>query len=541
MTHRPNILLIVTDEERAVIPRPDGFSLPARERLAARGTTFERFYSASAMCSSARSVLYTGQHLPVTEIYDNDNMPYIRPLDPGLGTLGTMLRSAGYYSTYQGKWHLSNAYVTPERPGSTKDALEPYGFSEFNDWGDIDGGAWAGLKVDPMIAGQAVRWLRDRAPAVAADQPWFMAVNFVNPHDIMSFDYGGSPQVELPFGLAHAVVAKAAADIPVYRRRWDFELPGSLHDDLSGAAPAVAEFSRMLDTVFGPVADDAHWYDGLNFYLNALRDVDRSVELVLDALEASGQADRTVVVFTADHGELAGSHGLRQKGNLVYDENFHVPFILSHPDVPGGTRTEALGSAVDLVPTLLECAGVTAEETATRFPALKGHSLVPVLHGSPVRAGVLSAVESIVTLDASFWFEFADPDAQARIQAGTLRPDWTKRGFLRGYTDERYTFGRYFSPLNPNRPRDLDSLYADNDVVLYDRLTDPGEVHNLAADPAHRDLVRRCSDLLEALIDAEIGEDTRAWVTERPRLLGWPTWHGDTDRPASAGAATAGG
>ncbi|MGW4700043.1 sulfatase-like hydrolase/transferase [Streptomyces sp. NPDC004285] len=541
MTHRPNILLIVTDEERAVIPRPDGFSLPARERLAARGTTFERFYSASAMCSSARSVLYTGRHLPVTEIYDNDNMPYIRPLDPGLGTLGTMLRSAGYYSTYQGKWHLSNAYVTPDRPGSTRDALEPYGFSEFNDWGDIDGGAWAGLKVDPVIAGQAARWLRDRAPVVAADQPWFMAVNFVNPHDIMSFDYGGSPQVELPFGLAHAVVAKAAADIPVYRRRWDFDLPDSLHDDLSGAAPAVAEFSRMLDTVFGPVADDAHWYDGLNFYLNALRDVDRSVELVLDALEASGQADRTVVVFTADHGELAGSHGLRQKGNLVYDENFHVPFILSHPDVPGGARTEALGSAVDLVPTLLACAGVAPEETATRFPALKGHSLVPVLHGSPVRAGVLSAVESIVTLDASFWFEFADPEAQARIQSGALRPDWTKRGFLRGYTDERYTFGRYFSPLNPNRPRDLESLYADNDVVLYDRLTDPGEVRNLAADLAHRDLVLRCSGLLEALIDAEIGEDTRAWVTERPRLLGWPTWHGDTDRPASAGAAATGG
>ncbi|MFJ3765985.1 sulfatase-like hydrolase/transferase [Streptomyces sp. NPDC090082] len=541
MTHRPNILLIVTDEERAVIPRPDGFSLPARERLAERGTTFERFYSASAMCSSARSVLYTGRHLPVTEIYDNDNMPYIRPLDPGLGTLGTMLRSAGYHSTYQGKWHLSNAYVTPDRPGSTRDALEPYGFSEFNDWGDIDGGAWAGLKIDPVIAGQAVRWLRDRAPVVAADQPWFMAVNFVNPHDIMSFDYGGSPQVELPFGLAHAVVAKAAADIPVYRRRWDFDLPGSLHDDLSGAAPAVAEYARMLDTVFGPVADDAHWYDGLNFYLNALRDVDRSVELVLDALEASGQADRTVVVLTSDHGELAGAHGLRQKGNLVYDENFHVPFVLSHPDVTGGARTEALGSAVDLVPTLLECAGVTPEETATRHPGLKGHSLVPVLHGTPVREGVLSAVESIVTLDASFWFEFADPDAPARIQSGDLRPDWTKRGFLRGYTDERYTFGRYFSPLNPNRPRDLDSLYADNDVVLYDRRTDPGEVDNLAADPAHRDLVQRCSGLLEELIDAEIGEDTRAWVTERPRLLGWPTWHGDTDRPTATGAATAGG
>ncbi|MFB7179484.1 sulfatase-like hydrolase/transferase [Streptomyces sp. NPDC056257] len=536
MTRHPNILMIVTDEERAVLPRPQGFSLPARERMAERGTTFERYYTASAMCSSARSVIYTGQHLPLTEIYDNDNMPYIRPLDPQLGTLGTMLREAGYHCTYQGKWHLSNAYVTPRNPGPTTNALEPYGFSEFNDWGDIDGGAWAGLKIDPVIAGQAVRWLRNRAPLVAADQPWFMAVNFVNPHDIMSFDYGGSSRVQLPFGLAHAVVAKAAADIPVYRRRWELDLPASLHDDLSGAAPAVAEYARMLDIIFGPVADDQHWHDGLNFYLNAIRDVDRSIDLVLDALEASGQADRTVVVFTSDHGEMAGSHGLRQKGPLVYDENFHVPFILSHPDFPHGARTEALASAVDIAPTLLEFAGVNPAEIATRHPALKGRSLSPVLNGGTIRDGVLTAVESVTSLDASFWFEFADPEAPERIQSGDLRPDWTKRGFLRGYTDSRHTFGRYFSPLNPNRPAGPEALYAQNDVVLYDRVEDPHETRNLAADPAHRDLVARYNTLLEDLISAEIGTDTHAWVTERPNLLGWPTWHGDTDQPAAAAA-----
>ncbi|MEU6236777.1 sulfatase-like hydrolase/transferase [Kitasatospora sp. NPDC047058] len=536
MTRRPNILLIVTDEERFTIPRPQGFTLPARERLAERGSTFERYYTASAQCSSARSVLYTGQHLPLTEIYDNDNIPYVRPLDPGLGTLGTMLRRAGYYCTYQGKWHLSNAYVTPQNPGPTTDALEPYGFSEFNDWGDIDGGAWAGLKIDPVIAGQAVKWLRNRAPVVESDQPWFMAVNFVNPHDIMSFDYGGSPQVRLPFGLAHAVVARAAADVPVYRRRWDFDLPASLRDDLSGAAPAVAEYARMLETVFGPVADDRHWYDGLNFYLNAIRDVDRSIELVLDALEASGQADRTVVVFTSDHGEMAGSHGLRQKAGLVYDENLHVPFILSHPDHPRGTRNQALASAVDLAPTLLEFAGVSAAGTAEHHPALRGRSLVPALDGGTVRDGVLAAIESIITLDADFWFEFADPEAPRRVEAGELRPDWNKRGFLRGYVDHRYTFGRYFSPLDPNRPTDAESLYARNDVVLYDRAEDPAELRNLASDPAHRDLVARYSALLEDLITREIGTETRAWVTERPRLLGWPTWHGDTDQPAATAA-----
>jgi arylsulfatase len=540
VTSRPNILLIVTDEERLRLPRAQGYSLPARERIAARGTTFERYYTASAQCSSGRSVIYTGQHLPITEIYDNDNMPYIRPLDPALGTLGTMLRSAGYYTTYQGKWHLSNCYVTAENPGPTTDALEPYGFSEFNDWGDIDGGAWAGLKLDPVIAGQAVKWLRNRAPVVSQDQPWFMAVNFVNPHDIMSFDYGGRSQVQLPPGLAHAVVSRAAANIPLYQRRWDFDLPASLHDDLTGAAPAITEYARVTDTVFGPVADDQHWYDGLNFYLNAIRDVDRSVEFVLDALEASGQADRTAVVFTSDHGEMAGSHGLRQKGNLIYDENFHVPFMITHPDVPGGGRTPALASSVDIAPTLLEIAGLDPAQTATRHPALKGHSLMPVLHGHPVRKGILNAVESIMMLDASFWFEFADPEAPKRVASGDLRPDWTKRGFLRGYTDERYTFGRYFSPLSPNRPASAQALLAENDVVLYDHEQDPDEMHNLAPDPAHRDLVERYRALLEDLIDAEIGADTRAWVTERPRLLGWPTWHGDDTRPETLAAAQQG-
>jgi arylsulfatase A-like enzyme len=76
----------------------------------------------------------------------------------------------------------------------------------------------------------------------------------------------------------------------------------------------------------------------VNFYLNCLRDVDPSIEVVLDTLEASGQSNNTIVLFTADHHEMVGSHGLRQKGSLVYDENFHVPFIIRHPDMAGGHR-----------------------------------------------------------------------------------------------------------------------------------------------------------------------------------------------------------
>lgn len=524
---RPNILLICTDEERYRLPRPAGFALPARERIHERGVSFDRYYVASAQCSSSRSVIYTGRHMPVTEIYDNDAMPYIRPLDPALGTIGTMLREAGYYCTYQGKWHLSKAYKDPADPRPTTDALEPYGFSEFNAWGDLDGGAWAGLKIDPVIAGQAVAWLRNRAPVVAADQPWFMAVNFVNPHDIMSYDYGGRRLVAPPPNLAEAMVVRPPADIPVYRKAWDVDVPASAGDDLSGAAPAVREYAAAMETMFGPVPDADAWRRGMSFYLNCTRDVDRSIELVLDALEASGQADRTVVVFTSDHGEMAGSHGLRQKGNLVYDENFHVPLVVSHPDVAGGGTSDALASAVDLAPTLLEMAGLDGATVAQRFPGLHGRSLVPALEGAAVRDGVLTAVEIVTTLDDGYWREFGTPDGPARMQAGQLRPDWTKRGFLRGYTDGRYTFGRYFSPLEPNRPRNVEQLVGANDVVLYDRDSDPHEMVNLAYEPEHQDTVATLLGRLESLIDAEIGPDEHTWITERPRLAGYPTWQGD--------------
>jgi len=283
----------------------------------------------------------------------------------------------------------------------------------------------------------------------------------------------------------------------------------------------------MLDIVFGTVEEDDHWHAGMNFYLNCLRDVDRHVGTVLDALVASGEADRTVVVFTADHGDMVGSHGLRQKGNVVYDENFHVPLIICHPGGDGGRQTTSLASAVDLAPTLLQCAGVDEATVAEKYPALHGHSLLAAFDGAQIREGVLSAVETVTTLDAGFWQQLADPGVGQRIQSGQLRPDWTKRGFLRAYTDSRYSFGRYFAPLSPNRPNDVDGLFSDNDVVLYDRQNDPDEVTNLALDPSCRDLVAGYSAKLESLITAEIGTDTKAWVTERPNLLGWPTWRGD--------------
>ncbi len=196
------------------------------------------------MCSSSRSVIYTGQHVPMTEIFDNHNMPYIRPLDPTLGTLGTMLGSPGYYCTYQGKWHLSKAYADPSRPRSTTRDLEPFGFHEWNDRGDIDGGAWAGLRVDPLIAGRPWAGCATAPPRWPRSKPWLMAVNFVNTHDIMSFDFGGKSPVHLPEALAHAVVTKPPANVPLYDRQWDVELPDTWNEDLAGAPAAVRSMPR---------------------------------------------------------------------------------------------------------------------------------------------------------------------------------------------------------------------------------------------------------------------------------------------------------
>jgi arylsulfatase len=306
----------------------------------------------------------------------------------------------------------------------------------------------------------------------------------------------------------------------VYAREWDVDLPVSLYDDRATAPAAVHEYAEVMDANFGAVIGDDPWAAGMSFYLNCIRDVDRSIGIVLDALVASGHADRTMIVFTSDHGDLVGSHGLRQKGNLVYDENFHVPLIVVHPDIDGGATTDAVASAVDIVPTLLGAAGLDSDAIRNRYPQLVGHSLLPALEGARVREGVLTAVETVTTLDADYWRAFGDPDVLERLQAGTLRPDFTKRGFLRGYTDERYSFGRYFSPLEPNRPRNDDRLFADNDLVLYDRTVDPSETVNLAADPAHRELVIEYSQRLEGLIDAEIGADDDAWVLDHPAFAG---------------------
>src|SRR5210317_1591747 len=124
---KPNILIIVTDQEYAHQPLPAGVTLSNRNRLHSRGVTFNNHQVTTTVCTPSRSVMWTGQHTPFTRMFDNTNLAWIEDMrgDPeSLPTIGHMLRDLGYYTAHKGKWHLSEF---PE--GDTKDAMEPFGFS----------------------------------------------------------------------------------------------------------------------------------------------------------------------------------------------------------------------------------------------------------------------------------------------------------------------------------------------------------------------------------------------------------------------------
>jgi len=153
-----NVILILVDQERHFDTYP--FPVPGRERLMAEGTMFENHDNCSNVCTSSRSVLYTGWHMPVTGMFDNVGLPWMtNDLDPALGTIGSLFRQAGYYTAYKGKWHLSNEMERGNLGGGRLDiGLQPtahihavmdgYGFGDYHGIGDVIGWSQGGYLYD---------------------------------------------------------------------------------------------------------------------------------------------------------------------------------------------------------------------------------------------------------------------------------------------------------------------------------------------------------------------------------------------------------
>ena len=503
---QPNIILIVSDEERRNGWLQGKVDLPAHERLGADGLTFKRHYTHSSPCSPSRASLYTGRYLADHGVIDNVSFPAHTELDPGLRSIGARLRDVGYESAYIGKWHLSHSR-TPN--------MADYGYSG---WSGNDnhfiGGAWTGRHFDPVITNNAVNWLRDNA---ASSTPWFLTVALVNPHDVMWYpadqpDYRAANPEDakaLDF-IIQVQLAEAGKDLtPVkesdYPERFD-QLPENFEDDLHTKPEVQRAWRQVRNTqhFVGSISHDDHrsWLRQLDYYAWLHEELDVSLSRLLTELDALGIYDDTMIVYTSDHGDACGSHGLRAKLPCVYEEVMGVPLIVKTPAASAGaaadnggggavaattpgTTTSALSTHVDLAATILAAGGGDVDD-------LHGRDL------SPVFADPATSVRDHVLF------------SQDSAQSAHLRQSrYAVRGFFDGTTKYARYYGIGGGIERDGRPSDTEKLFGvdadfdDHDHEWYDHNTDPHELTNLAHDRGRREQLRENFARLKALEAAE--------------------------------------
>ncbi len=418
---RPDLIVIMTDEERAAPPYESGELREWRRSLGGarwfddHAVSFDRHYTGSLACVPSRPTMFTGQYPDVHgvtqtdglgKMADDSRMRWMRPHE--VPTLGNWFRAAGYDTHYDGKWHITHADLhgpdgepLPTNTASGKvladnvqryisaDPLAPYGFSGWVG-PEPHGGLFAnsGLVRDPLIADRVVAWLDDRYARrrtgdADALRPFLLVASFVNPHDIVLF----------PLWMGRGMPAElAAVHVP------DVPFSPSDFEDLRTKPAAHVAYRAAYPSCYGPagavapVYQEHHQrYRNLYYQLHATVDgpLDRVRRAVTGGVENTG--GDAVIVRTADHGELLGSHGgLHQKWFQLYDESTRVPFSIARVgSAPTeGRHVAAPTSHVDLVPTLLAAASIDEASTAEVLRAdfsevhpLPGSNLMPVVDG----------------------------------------------------------------------------------------------------------------------------------------------------------------
>lgn len=527
-SERPyNLVLFISDEEAYHLRPAEGYALPARNELQARGTTFNNHYIGAAMCTPSRGVMFSGQPPQINGVYDQMELGYVPSLDKDKPSMGTIFKALGYETAYFGKFELRKDIITAKSDVNYTDALREYGFDTFAPDGDKVGGPDQAYDTDVYTAGEAVRWLRTSAQEInRKGKPWLLVVSFISPHDIMYADVNapGSREQVSQVGMR----LTPPPDNVHYRKQWKFPPSPSHSQPLDQPGRPRAQLSYMIgwSAFLGEIPLDATemWNSYYNYYLNLCRDNDRNLQEILDTLEALGLWQSTVVVRTADHGELGGSHGgLRGKGPLPYEQETHVPCVIVHPEHPGGRNCEALTSHLDLIPTMVGLTGADPEAGKNALKDLPGRDFTPLL-ASPaaarvdtIRPGVLFNYVGLQTVDPLYMFRACRDVAEGRFVPSftEARPDLTPRGFISFAFDGRYKFARYYAPDNFNTPTTLEALLANNDIELFDLVTDPDEMHNLGLDVnSNGALILRMNDLLNSLIAREVGIDDGSFLPQ---------------------------
>lgn len=479
----PNILFIMVDQLRYPqwFPSQDTLDglLPGMARLRQGAVSFGQHYTAANACTPARACLLTGLYthqtgclLTATKSGGPSSAQPAQSLRlyPGFPTWGAMLRRFGYKTNWFGKWHLSNECD-----------LQPYGFSG-GTCPSPNGLPGQGLAVDPQIATQFSNWFDGQG----GTGPWCTAVSFVNPHDI-SWYYRYSLAVAGERNPP-ALFKSLPPNFETAQNLSDRQKPRlqSALQDAANSAFGLLPFSGQ-NFEFG-------WLRMLDLYVQLQRYVDAQIGNVLDALEASPDiAARTIVVFTADHGEYGGSHGLRGKGGGVYDEAIRVPLYVKDPTGQWTRQTSrertALTSSVDVAPLLLTLAsGGNAWRKEPRYAHLAGRPDLAALLRDPRARGRAYVLH---TTDETF----AEGGATASYARGVP-------AHVIGYRTATAKLGLY-SNWKPNA---LDIVTAGQELECYDYRTPGGamELDNVA--PTNPAL---CDTLLHTLVHDAIPHELR--------------------------------
>ena len=385
-SNRPNIVLIMTDQERYPQYWPPGWAdanLPNRKRLADHGLTFTRAFCNAAMCSPSRATLFTGLYLTQHGVeHTLTTGGTLSPEEPTLQTttqnMAKLLTSAGYNVQYRGKWHMTKD-VTCLTDATSAEDLEKLGFHGWRppDAGQDTNPAHFGggcADYDSHWAAQAAEFLRSKE--AMSDQPFALIVSFVNPHDALAYTQSWREQVgSKENGYCYNYLPDELRPID---KAFDqgICLPPTLSEDLvRNFKPTAQAESLVLLAGLGVLVDQTGPLDGIdpvngidqklnyvNFYAFLQKVVDKQIGVVVDALEENPALyKKTVVIRVSDHGEMGLSHGgLRQKLFNAYEETLHIPIVISNPDwFPQAVQTDAMASLIDIMPTLATLANVT--------------------------------------------------------------------------------------------------------------------------------------------------------------------------------------
>jgi len=453
---RPNVLLIFTDQQNASMMGAAGnpnVQTPAMDKMARSGVMFTRSYCTSPVCGPARSSIISGRMPHETGVeWNGDSMK------DEIRNVGEIFREAGYETVWAGKWHLPESY--PQRAAAKQKETKgfrmlPFYDPEVKNW-------MLGAETDPPLTEAVVDFLE----SYNDERPFFLSVSYHNPHDICFYarkDGWVREQDSLLEIRYYGFEYRLPDVIGTHPDQFSNLPPLPANHDIHPEEPEFVRDKRLHHNEYGLETKLANqefgekeWRGYYHAYCRLTEMVDGEIDRVLNALSDNG-FDNTIIVFTSDHGDGAASHKWAAKLSL-YEESSGIPMIIAWPGrIPPGKRDDLhLVSQIDIVPTLCDFAGITAAVSFT------GHSLRPIIED----------------YDAP-WREYLV------VELADFKPDPSRKG--RMVRSNRYKYNIYSEGLD--------------NIELFDLSEDPGEMHNLAGNPAYQSILEQHHNyLLEWMI-----------------------------------------